>query len=114
VYENRVLRRTFGHKKEEVAEDWRRLHNEELHNLYTSPNNIRVIKSWRMKWTGHVPRMGDLRNAYKMLENLKGKAYQEDLGVNGRLILECILGKWGGKLWDGLIWLRIGKISGPL
>jgi hypothetical protein len=50
VFENRVLRRIFGRKREEVAGGWRRLHNEELHNLYTSPNVIRVIKSMRMKW----------------------------------------------------------------
>jgi hypothetical protein len=51
VFENRVLRRTFGHKREEVAGSWRRLYNEELHNLYASPNIIRVIK-WRMRWVG--------------------------------------------------------------
>jgi hypothetical protein len=56
-----VLRRIFGPKKEEVAGGWRRLHNEELHNLYASPNIIRVIKS-RMRWAGHVERLGEMRN----------------------------------------------------
>jgi hypothetical protein len=58
VSENRVLRRLFGPKREEVAGDWRRLHNEELRNLYASPNVIRVIKSRRVRWVGHVARMG--------------------------------------------------------
>jgi hypothetical protein len=54
VFENRVLRRIFGQKKHEVAEGWRKLHNGELHNLYSSPNIIRMIKSRRMRWAGHV------------------------------------------------------------
>jgi hypothetical protein len=58
VFENRVLRRIFGAKREEVVGGWRRLHNEELHNLYTSLNVIRVIKSRRVGWAGHVARMG--------------------------------------------------------
>jgi hypothetical protein len=53
--------------EEEVAGYWRRLHNEEPHNLYTSPNIIRVIESWRMRWAGQVARMGGMRNAYKIL-----------------------------------------------
>jgi hypothetical protein len=57
VFENRVLRRIFGPKVDEVVGDWRKLHNEELHNLYSSPNIIRTIKSRRMRWTGHVARM---------------------------------------------------------
>jgi hypothetical protein len=58
VFENRVLRKIFGTKRDEVMGDWRKLHNEELHNLYSSPNIIRMIKSRRMRWTGHVARMG--------------------------------------------------------
>jgi hypothetical protein len=56
VFENRALRRIFGPKRDEVTGDWRKLHNEELHNLYSSPN--RMIKSRRMRWAGHVARMG--------------------------------------------------------
>jgi hypothetical protein len=64
VFENRVLRRIFGPKKAEVIGSWRKLRNEELHNLYSSPVIIRMIKSRRMKWAGHVARMGTKRNAY--------------------------------------------------
>jgi hypothetical protein len=58
VFENRVLRRIFGRKRDEVIRDWRKLHNEELHNLYSSPSIIRMIKSRRMRWAGYVARMG--------------------------------------------------------
>jgi hypothetical protein len=67
VFENRVLRRIFGPKREEVTGEWRKLHNEELHILYSSPNIIRQIKSRRMRWAGHVARMGEERNVYRGL-----------------------------------------------
>jgi hypothetical protein len=67
VFENRVLRRIFGPKREEVTGEWRRLHNEELNNLFSSPNIIRVIKSRRMKRAVHVARMGEKRGAYRIL-----------------------------------------------
>ena len=59
VFENRVLRRIVGPRKDEVTGEWRRLHNEELNDLYTSPNTVRAIKSRRMRWTGHVARIGE-------------------------------------------------------
>jgi hypothetical protein len=59
VFENRVLRRIFGIKGDEVTGSWRKLHNEELHNLYSSPSIIRIIKCRRMRWAGHVARMGE-------------------------------------------------------
>ena len=59
VFENRVLRRIFGPKRDEVTGEWRKLHNEELNDLYFSPSILRVIKSRRMRWTGHVARMGE-------------------------------------------------------
>jgi hypothetical protein len=67
VFENRVLRRIFGPKMDEVTGEWRKLHNEELHDLYSSPSIIRLIKSRRMRWAGHVARMGEKRNAYRLL-----------------------------------------------
>jgi hypothetical protein len=67
VFENRVLKRIFGPKRDEVTGEWRKLHNEELHNLYSSPNIIRMIKSRRMRRAGHVARMGEKRNAYRIL-----------------------------------------------
>jgi hypothetical protein len=66
VSENRVLRRLFGPEREEVAGGWRRLHDVELHNLYTSLNIITAIKSRRMGWAGHITRMGGMRNAYSV------------------------------------------------
>jgi hypothetical protein len=66
VFENRVLRKIFGPKRDEVTGEWRRLHSEELNDLYSSPNIIRVIKSIRMRWAGHVARMGDKRGAYRI------------------------------------------------
>jgi hypothetical protein len=67
VFENRVLRRIFGPKRDGVTGSWRELHNEELHNLYPSPSIIRIIKSRRMRWAGHVARMGEKRNACRLL-----------------------------------------------
>jgi hypothetical protein len=65
VFENRVLRRIFGPKRDEVTGGWRKLHNEELHDLYSSTSII--IKSRRMKWAGHVARIGEMRNAHRIL-----------------------------------------------
>jgi hypothetical protein len=67
VFENRVLRKLFGPKRHEVTGDWRKLHNRKLHNLYSSPNIIRQIKSRRMKWFGHVAHIREDRDVYKVL-----------------------------------------------
>jgi hypothetical protein len=67
VFEKKVLRRIFGPKRDEVTGEWRRIHNKELHALYPSPNIIRVIKSRRLRWAGHVAHMGERRGAYRAL-----------------------------------------------
>ena len=67
MFENMVLRRIFGPRRDEVTGEWRRLHNEELSDLYSSPNIVRVIKSRRMRWAGHVARVGEERGAYRVL-----------------------------------------------
>jgi len=67
VFENMVLRKIFGPKRDEVTGEWRGLHNEELNDLYSSPNIVRVIKSRRMRWAGHVARMGAERGVYRVL-----------------------------------------------
>jgi len=67
VFENMVLRRIFEPRREEVTGEWRRLHNEEINDLYSSPNIVRVIKSRRMRWAGHVARMGEEKVVYRVL-----------------------------------------------
>jgi hypothetical protein len=67
VFENRVLRRIFGPKRDVVTGEWRKLHNEELNDLSSSPNILGVIKSRRMRWAGHVARMGGERGVYRVL-----------------------------------------------
>jgi hypothetical protein len=92
VSENRVLRRIFEPKRDEVTGGWRKLHNEELHNLYSSPSIIRMIKSRRMRWAGHVTRMGEKRNAYRILVGKPlGKNHWVDQAVGGWTILKWIL-----------------------
>jgi hypothetical protein len=96
VFENRVLRRIFGHKREEVTREWRKLHNEEFNELYSSPNIVRVIKSGTMRWAGHVARMGERRGeVYKRFwwGNLGERDNLEDPCVDGRIILRWIYRK---------------------
>jgi hypothetical protein len=105
VFENRVLRKIFGPKRDDVTGDWRKLHNEELHNLYTSPNIIRVIKSRKMRWAGHIARMGETRIAYRIL---MGKP--EGKRPLGRPRRRCVDNfkmsirkiEWGGMDWIDL------------
>ena len=86
VFENRVLRRVFGPNRGEVTGEWRKLHNEELNDLYCSPNIVRVIKSRRMRWAGHVARMGERRGVYRVLvgRKLRERCYLGDPGIDGR------------------------------
>jgi hypothetical protein len=84
-----VLRRTFGPKREEDG-SWRKLHNDELHSLYSSPNIVRVIKSRTMRWAEHVARMGEGRDVYRVLV---GSDHWEYLGGSGRITLSWALGR---------------------
>jgi hypothetical protein len=94
VLENRVLWRIFGPKWVEVTGEWRKLHNEELHDLYCSPNMVRVIKSRIMRWAGHVDRMGQGRGVYRDLwGNVKERDHWGDPGIDGRIILRWIFKK---------------------
>jgi hypothetical protein len=79
-----VLRKIFGPERVEDG-SWRKLHNDELHSLYSSPNVVRVIKSRRMRWAGHVARMGEWTGVYRVLVGRPGaRDHWEDLGVGGR------------------------------
>jgi hypothetical protein len=102
------VNRQSGPKRDEVTGEWRKLHNEELHNLYSSQNIIRQIKSRRMKWAGHVARMGDDRKMYKALAcKSEGK---KPLGRPRRRREDGIridLWEIGWGMWDGFNWLRI-------
>jgi hypothetical protein len=102
VFENRVLRRIFGPKRDEATGGWRRLHNEELNDLYSPPNIIiRVIKSRGMRWAGHVARMGrrEVHTGF-WWGDLREGDHLGDLGVGGRIILKWIFKTWDG--WHGL------------
>jgi hypothetical protein len=95
--ENRVQRRIFRPRRGEEGRSCRRLHSGELQNLYDSPDIIRMIKSRRTRWTGECSTRGKCENAYKIfVGNLKGGDHSEDVGVDGKIILKCILGKWVG------------------
>jgi hypothetical protein len=114
VFENRVLRRIFGPKRDEVTGEWRKLHNKELHDLYSSPSIIRIIKLWRMRWAGHVARMGENGNVYRLLVGKpEGK---RPLGRPRRRWMNIIrmdLGEmgWGDVYWTDLAIRNILELS---
>ena len=115
MFENRVLKRIFGPKTDEVTGEWRKLHNKELSDLYSLPNIVRVVKSRRMRWAGNVARMGR-EEAYTGLwwGNLRERDHLGDPGVDERIILRCIFRKWDVGVWTGLMWRRIGTGGGHL
>jgi hypothetical protein len=114
VFENRVLRRVFGPRRDETTGEWRRLHSEELNNMCSSPNIIRVIKWRRVSWAGHGARMGkrEVHTGF-WWGNLREGVHLGDPGVDGRIILKWIFKKWD-VAWTGLSSLRIGTGGGML
>jgi hypothetical protein len=115
VFEKRELRRVFGLKRNEVTGKWRKLHNEELNDLYCSTNIIRVIKSKRIRWDRHVARMEERRDVYRFLV---GKPEEKrPLGRRRRRWennIKTDFRKGDVRVWTGLIWLRIGTGGGHL
>jgi hypothetical protein len=102
VFENRVLRRIFGTRRNGVRGEWRKLHNEELNDLCFSPSIVRMIKSRRIKWAGHVARMGR-GEAYTGFwwGNLRERDHLGDPGVDGRIKGRWIFRKWDVGVWSG-------------
>ena len=114
VLENRVLRGIFGCKRDEVIGEWRKLHNEELNDLYSSPNIVWVIKSRRMRWVGHVARMGGKVCTGFWWRNLREGDHWGDKDLDGRIILRWIFRKWDVRACTGSVWLRVGTVGGHL
>jgi hypothetical protein len=111
VFENRVLRRTFGPRREEVAGDWRSLHNEELHNLCASPNIIRVIELRRMRGAGHVARMGKMGNACNVFvgkPERKGPLRRRRCRLEDNIRMD--IREVG---WKGVDWMHV-SVQGPV
>jgi hypothetical protein len=107
VFENRVLRRVFGPKRYKVTGEWRKLHNEELRDLYSSPSIIRIIKSSRMRWAGHVARMGEKRNAYRLFVGKPdGK---RPLGRPRRRWVDNIKRDLGEVGWGDVDWIGLAQ-----
>jgi hypothetical protein len=115
VFENRVLRRIFGPKRDEVTGEWREMHSGEPHNLYSSPDIIRQIKSRRMRWAGHVAPMGEGRNVFRVLMGKpEGRRPRHRLEDGIKMDLRKIGWGRGGGVWSEFTWLRIATIGGLL
>jgi len=115
VFENRVLRRICGRKRDEVTGEWRKIHNEEPNDLYSSPDIVWVIKTRKMRWAGHVASMDENRGVYRVWwGNLRSRDHLEDAGRDGWIILRWTFRKWDVGLWTGLRWLRMGTVGGHL
>ena len=115
MFEKMLLRRIFGPRWDDVTGEWRRLHNEEINDLYSSPNIVRVIKSRRMRWAGLVARMGEERGCIgSWWGNRREGDHWGDLGVEGWIILGWISRRWDVGIWTGLGWPRIETGGGRL
>jgi hypothetical protein len=115
VFENRVLRRIFGPKRGKVTGEWRKLHSRKLHNLYSSPDIIKQTKSRRMRWAGHVSRMGEGRIVYRILvRKPEGKGPLERPRCRWKDGTKWTLGRLVAGLWIGFTRLRIGIVGGLL
>jgi hypothetical protein len=115
VFENRVLRKLIGPKRDEVTGEWRKLHNEKLNDLYSLPSIVRVVKSRRMRWAGHVARMGYVRGVHRLLmEKPVGKRPLGKPRQKWRIILRWIFRKLEGVVETGWNWLRIRTGGGHL
>jgi hypothetical protein len=107
VFENRVLRRIFGPKRDGVTGEWRKLHNEELHDLYSSPSIIRMVKSKRMRFVGHVARRSKEKNAYKLLvRKPEGKSLLGRPRLTWVCNIKMDLGEVG---WDDVDWIGLAQ-----
>jgi hypothetical protein len=107
--------RIFGPKRDEVTGEWRKLHNEELNDRYSSPNTVRVIKSRRIRWAGHVARMGrEEVYTWFWCGNLRQRDHLGDSGIDGWIIFGWIFRKRDLKVWTGSSWLSIGTGGGHL
>jgi len=108
IFENRVLRRIFGPGRDDVTGEWRRLHNEDLNDLYSSPNIVRVIKSIRMRWAGLVARVSEERVCIgSWWGNRRERDLWGDLSLDRLIILGWISRRWDVVIWTGLGWPRI-------
>ena len=115
VFENMVLKRIFEPRRDEVTGEWRILNKDELNDLYSSPNIVRVIKWRRMRWAEHVARMGEEKGCIgSWWGNRREGGHWIDLGVDGRIILERISRRWDVGIWTGLGWPRMETGGGRL
>jgi hypothetical protein len=115
VCENRAFRRIFGPQRDEVTREWRKLHIEELNDLYSSPNIVRVIKLRKFRWASRVARIGERRGVFRVLAGKReGKRPLGRHRRDGRIILRWIFRKWYVGVWTGSSWLRIGTGGGHL
>jgi hypothetical protein len=115
VFENMVCSRIFGSRREEITGKWRRLHNEELNDLYSSPNIVRVIKSRKIRWVGHVALMGEERGMYRVLVGKPEGKIPLGRPRRRRVVnIRRISRRWDVGIWTGLGWPRIETGGGRL